>query len=49
MPAVGSAHDGRFDALNASPTYVQLTRSVERAIGIVWWTRSPSRSGSDVA
>src|SRR3954470_3518699 len=51
MPAVGVAHEGRL--LNASPTYVQWTRSRERICGTRWKlnaspVRSASLSGSDV-
>ncbi len=46
IPASGAAHAERFEASNASPTYSQSTRFVERAMGIVWNLPSPSRSGS---
>jgi hypothetical protein len=45
-PAVGVAHTGRLAAENASPTYVQFTRSSERRIGIGRWVVSPALSGS---
>src|SRR3954470_3785447 len=44
IPDVGASHDGR--AANASPTYVQWTRSTERRIGIRWNLKPPDASRS---
>jgi hypothetical protein len=46
--ASGVAQDGLVDSVNASPTWVQLTRSAERAVGMMCLVPSLSRSGSVV-
>jgi hypothetical protein len=48
MPASASAQEGSVALLKASPTWVQLTRSDERAIGMRCGVPSPSLSGSEV-
>src|SRR3954453_10008763 len=46
---VGVAQVGRFAAENTDPVEVQVTRSVERAVGISAGVPVPERSGSLVA